>query len=185
MPRYVTASQKEEIVRLRIEEKLTAPQIAKKVGVSNQTAYLYTQEHPLSVEDMHARRLRTVRAWSAAEIRTLRRVWPTKDRGAIQTALPKRSWQAISRRAVDEGIHRPRIISHKKKRIVDPIFIELRAIREAQNMIREELSERVGIHRQMISHFELGATKPRWDNFRAWVEALDCDVRIVPRSPAL
>ena len=183
MSKHLTPTQKTEATRLRTEEKLTAPQIALRLGISNWAAYEYTKDHPLSAEDMRERRHNTTRSWTKAELASLRRLWSTKDRLALERALPRRRWSSISKRASEIGLHRPRIITHKKVRVIDPLFIELRAIREANNIIREELSEHIGIHRQMLAHYELGQTIPRWANFRAWLEALGCEIKIIqPRA---
>lgn len=182
MPRHLTDEQKQEAIRLRTEKRLIAPEIAVALSISNWAAYHYTQDYPLSPAERLARRRNAPHCWSKTELRKLRELWPTKDKDAILRALPRRKWPNIVKRASEIGIHRPRIITNKKHRHVDPIFIELRALRQAQRLTREELAEIIGVHRQMVSHYELGTTLPRWANFRAWIEALGYDIKLTPRN---
>ena len=120
--------------------------------------------------------------WSERELRALSRMWPTQPKSMIYSVLKNRTPTAIERKAADLGVGRSRRIYQKRApETIDAIFRSLRAIRESRKMTRPELAEILGCHPQTIAFIENGETRPSWLMFRAWLDALECDLRIIER----
>lgn len=182
MPRLVPPSVKTEILRLRVEQRLSGPEIKKVVGnVSYPTIYAIVNVSPLTEEEEGRWRRSSRRAWGKDEVRILERMYPIADKADIEAALPRRRWPSIVKRANTLNISRTRLATNKKRRWVDPLFIQMRAIRDGQRIIRQELADKIGVHPQMIAHYELGQTIPSWRAFRNWMEALGCDLKIIQK----
>lgn len=62
------------------------------------------------------------------------------------------------------------------------IHEQLRAYRKFRKITAREVAKRSGISYSTISSIERGHTKPLADTIEALAEALDCDVRLIPRS---
>jgi len=58
---------------------------------------------------------------------------------------------------------------------------QLLALRKFRGMTAKELARRAGIPQTQLCVIERGRSRPRTDTIEALAEALDCDIRILPR----
>ena len=72
------------------------------------------------------------------------------------------------------------MITHKKS--VDPIFKQLSLIRQDKEIKQTDLSVALGYSMQSISNWETGRHDPSWFGFRAWLDGLGYDVRLVKKD---
>lgn len=199
----LTQEDKAEMVRLRVEERLSSLEIAAIMGSNTTTVCAIVKPFPLTADERRARRAVVAakmrralaragnyqggHAWTEADDEALRKMWPAKTRKQIEAAFPGRSWVAIGKRAGDKGIRRSRAASNTRKsgkNKPDSFFVTLREIREARGITRDELAEKMGIHRVMLAHYELGEARPGWLRVRDWLDALGYDIRTVPVATA-
>lgn len=196
----LTAEEKAEILRLRIEDRLSIPEIARAMGSNNATVHEIVQPYPLTPEEQRTRRQKHVaimraglqrrgnyiggEAWTEQEDAAIRKVWPARSAAAVIAALPGRSWAAIGKHAAELGVRRSRAASNKRssQRRIDKFFLSLREVREARGITREELAERMGIHLVMLAHYELGEARPGWLRIRDWLAALGYEIQLVPKD---
>lgn len=197
--RYLSQADKAEVIRLRVEGRMTIPEIARLMGSNNTTVHELVKPFPLTKEEGAAWRARTatkMRAalqgtgnyiggheWSDGDHEKLQKMWTKSGREAIAAEFPGRSWAAIAKRATDYGFKRKRLVYHRfngKRRRMDKFFLELREIRDARGMSRQEVADKAGIHRVMIAKYELGECLPSWTVFRAWIGALGYDLEPIP-----
>lgn len=190
---------KAECIRLRLEERLSSLEIQERIApvyLSLNTILGIVRPYPLTRDEMRARRSRTAKAmlarrrlngdiiggetWTAEEDAALQRLWPQSSWGTIQEAFPGRSEKAISRRASQLGVKRKRYANNQAAR-VDPIFRELRAIRESRQITREEMADKMGVHYAQIRNWELGLQRPLWLGLRDWLVTLECDLKIIEK----
>lgn len=160
-----------ECISLRQRDQLSAPQIARRVGISHHSAYKILASYPWMprTKIIHSG---TRATWSPDEDAILKRLWPVADRDEIERALPRRKWSPISKHASDLGLKRPSDALRHNKRPVHPLMKRLREIRLAAGMTRPQLSEKTGYHVGMIHCWELGKTMPRLAHFTDLCEAL-------------
>ena len=62
------------------------------------------------------------------------------------------------------------------------IVEQLLALRRFRGLTAKELAKRAGIPSAQLCVIERGRSRPRSDTIEALAEALDCEVRILPRS---
>lgn len=67
-------------------------------------------------------------------------------------------------------------------RTVDPLIGQLREYRHQAELYPNTLAARAGIAHAQIYRAEAGEVSPTLCTLRAWAEALDCDIQLVPRS---
>lgn len=65
---------------------------------------------------------------------------------------------------------------------VDPIFKQLTAIRQDKEIKQTDLSVALGYSMQSISNWETGRYDPSWFGFRAWLDGLGYNVRLVKKD---
>lgn len=169
---------KAEAVRMRVEDRAGGPQIKAALGISLPSIYTIIKDHPLSRTEMFSVRPTKV-TWTPVEQIKLERLWPVASWAKLHEAFPNRAKTAIQKQASKQGLYRSRRGSNRIKRYVDPIFLTLRDIRETQKIGREELGYKLGMHRVIISRWELGDSKPSWGTFRRWLEALGCKIEVI------
>lgn len=167
----VPKAKRVECIRLRVELQLSTPAIAKRVGISNFSAYRILAKHPWFPREPAARD--GARAtWSRDEIATLVRLWPVADPAALCAAIPRRKYENMQKKASELGLRRRMPGARKNKRFVHPIFVQLRAAREAKGLTRPQLAERLGYHFHQIHCWEMGKTQPSLRNVDEWATAL-------------
>lgn len=71
-----------------------------------------------------------------------------------------------------------------KRQPQDPLVAALRQRRLDLWLTMEELAGRMHLQGKRVWEFELGCPNPTLWSVRRFAEALDCDVVLVPRSPA-
>lgn len=197
---WLTPEKKREIVRLRVEDRLSSIEIAARMNSNTTTVCALVKPYPLSADEIRARKARTTvkmrkalidggsyiggSDWSPAENARLAKLWPLRTRERLCAEFHPRSWEAISRQASKLGIRRSRTANRttKKKQEVDPFFQALRDIREARGITRDELADRAGFHRIHFARVELGTSKPSWFVVRAWLDALSFDIQPIPKN---
>lgn len=116
--------------------------------------------------------------YTAAEIASLKALWPLGTREAIEAALPGRTWKALQRRAYLLGLVREREALYPCNDNAHPIFLELRRIRLRRRITRAQLAQRLGYHTVMISKWENNATVPSFFAIDAWCQALGVSLKI-------
>jgi len=68
--------------------------------------------------------------------------------------------------------------------VLDSIIVAARDRRVALGLAQQYLADRIGFHRNTIQTCETGRHDPTLHTLRLWAEALDCDLVLVPRTPA-
>src|SRR5436190_1676846 len=96
MPAAITKAKRRECIQLRIDENLSTPTIARRVGICNHSVYKILRNYPWRKERKAATR---GKLWTADDNAILRKMWPISEQDEIMTALPGRSWSAIGRNA--------------------------------------------------------------------------------------
>lgn len=61
----------------------------------------------------------------------------------------------------------------------DPIYHELRQLRQAAHISQQALADALGVHRTYLSHWERSIYNPALPRIRAWAQALGYDLRLV------
>lgn len=174
MPKRITNEQRAECIRLRQRENLSTPQIARRVGICNQSVYRTLQKYPWA--PVHPRR-----AWPDSDHERLRRLWPRASRQAILEAFAPRRWEAISKMASFLKIRRSASTRWTRKRSPHPICARLRQIREERDLTRPQLGAKMGYHRQQLTCWELGIqTGPSLRQLEDWCAALGMRLELVP-----
>lgn len=197
MSRRISPEAKAECIRLRTEQRLGSPAIAKQIGISTTTVCAWLKDHPLTKGEMDERRKIGARAmhaalalrgdyvggadWTESDDLILERLWPGHPKRRIVTMLPGRTWAAISKRAAERGIRRSRTADNRKYDDMDPLFRELREIREVRRVKQQELADKMGIHVVQLRKWERGEQMPRWRGIRDWLDALGCDLKVMER----
>jgi len=103
-----------EALRLRAEERLSLPEIAKRVGVPRSTCYYWIKDAPLAAEERHDRRAAAARA----------RPKPRKDRGqrsSLHEMAGGRSYTAVEAMAISAAATVLRLAIHKWK-VMSSVF---------------------------------------------------------------
>jgi transcriptional regulator with XRE-family HTH domain len=124
--------------------------------------------------------------WSGLHDALLKQLWAAASKERLLAAFPNRTWAAITKRAADQKIRRSRAATNKVRfaHKLDRFFADLRAIREARGITREELATKAGFHYIMFAKWERGECRPGWFNLRTWLDALEYDIAAVPKNPA-
>lgn len=194
---------KDEIFRLRIEERLSCVEIAQRVG-STRASYVaqLLRGHPLTPEERHARKvaqaedMRRKRAddgkiiggdpWSKEEDAQIRKFFPGASQERVLAALPGRSWTSVHRRASHLKVRRDRATGLANKRKdrnkCDKVFQYLREVRLNRGMTQADVADRIGTHKVGVTKWEGGVIKPSFFMFRAWLDALDCDIEVIQKD---
>lgn len=191
---------KAECIRLRLEERLSSLEIQDRIApayLSLTTILGIIRPYPLTADEMRERHSRTAKAmlarrrlngdivgghtWTPEEDDAIRKLWPQSSWDKIQEAFPGRSPKAIARRASQLKIKRALYATMLGRSKVDPVFRELRAIRESRQISREELADKIGIHRQQLTVWEIGTQRPLWLGLRDWLTALDCELKVIEK----
>jgi DNA-binding XRE family transcriptional regulator len=171
---------KAEMIRLRCAERLSAPQVAKRVGVCHHTAYKYLAKFKNAPTDATPKGgLRAT--WTNNEIAALRKLWPTASRADIEAAIPNRSFETVGKMATKLKIRRPSQARRENKRHVHPLIVQLHHARIAQNMTIKELARRAGHHPVETHEWEMGKKTPKLLTFIDCANALGFDVYLRPR----
>jgi len=120
--------------------------------------------------------------WSQSEQTRLRQLWPAASWEELEKAFPGRGRASLGRYARFREIKRNRNANTKHKHEIDPIFIELRRIREFRGLTRKELARSIGEYETQLARWENGQVCPRFKHLRKWLLALNCDIRINVRK---
>jgi transcriptional regulator with XRE-family HTH domain len=163
---------RQEMIRLRSDERASVTKIAAQFGVS--VAGVYDVVKGLNIR---IRPAVSSCAWTKQEKGRLTRMWKTEPMEKIIEALPNRTRAAICRKGADLRLRRERTNSAAKNS-AHPLFLKLRKIREQSGLTRKHLAHIIGIHHIMIARWELGTSIPSWRNIIKWYEALYCDVHV-------
>lgn len=199
--RRLTDDEKAEVVRLRTDERLSSLEIAARLDSNTTTVCELVKPYPLDEDELRGRKakvaavMRANRAaagkcvgggeWTKWENQYLARAWHLRRKAAIVKALPGRSWAAIGKRAAEMGFKRSRSADSVTRKTTDPFFLALREVREARGMTREEVADKAGIHRMMLTRYERGEARPGWLMLRAWLGALQYDIQPYPLHTSL
>lgn len=179
MPRAITIEQKRKAIRLRVDENMSTPKIARVVGICNQATYRILQNYPWKRERKAPTR---GKLWTYEDDKTLRRLWPVAEQDEIIAALPGRSWFAISRHASELKIRRRMPTTRRRSRAVHPLLEKLRVLREEQRLTRQQLMEKVGYHVNQILAWETGKTRPRLQHVEDLAGALGFVLTLMPKA---
>ena len=189
---------KDEIFRLRIEGRRSSVEIHKILGISN-PGYIcqLLADHPLTKEERKIRRQKNAKfvreglknrgnyiggdEWTKEQNRLLKTLWPSRSRESIERNFPDRSWPAITKHAAELGVRRSRIAGNRGVK-ADKLLRSLREIREHRGISRNDLADRIGLAPTHLTRCELGECRPSFLTLRAWIDALDCDVMVIPKG---
>lgn len=174
MPKLITKIQRAETIRLRTEEQLSTPKIARRVGISNFSVYRILDGHAWIGPNV------TKRTWMLDEIRLLERLWPIADEAEIVSALPGRKFAAIGRKASSLGLRRRMPGARNNTRHVHLIIKMLRDERERRGLTRPQLAAKIGYHWMQIHCWEMGKRRPIFNKLVDWAEGLEMEVIIRP-----
>lgn len=177
MPRLIPAATKAECIRLRRDEQLSTPAIAKKVGLSNCAAYKILKPYPWRGKRVHPSE------WKPAEIAVLERLWPSASHAELLAALPGRKFLALSRKACNLGFRR---LSPKQRHNDLPVLPQIQALRTERHqrrLSRSQLSARAGYHLNQLLGWENGKAHPNLRAFVEWAEALGMEVVVRRTGP--
>lgn len=172
MSRKITAAHKAECVRLRNQDQLSTPAIARKVGLANASVYKILRKHPW------AGVTHSPREWTREEVDRLEKLYPVADDADLLAAFPRRTLSAIGRKASSLSIRRPLPGSRKNKRFIHPIFRRLRAERERQGLTRVALAKKLGYHWNEIQAWENGKRQPRFISVYEWAVSLGMELML-------
>lgn len=168
-----------EALRLRLDEDLSTPDIAQRLGIKPSAAYHILKGRP--------RRFRpyvcaTGLPWTPELTGHLRRLYPTSTHAEILAAFPGRSWDTIERKANTLGIHRDPDARIQVHHPVHPLVARLRAARHAQDLTTSQLARAARLDRQMITGTELGHRSASLPQLAAWAAALGFELTLTPRE---
>lgn len=178
MTRKVPKEKKAECIRLRVQQQLSTPQIARQVGLSNCSVYAILKKHPWSgVRVMGGARA----TWSGSECDALRRLWATADPEEIMTAIPNRKWSNIGRKACALKLRRRLPGARKNRRPIPALIVQLRNIREQREMTRPEVAKLAGYHHMQLHGWEMGKRCPIFWKLMDWADALGFEIVLKPK----
>lgn len=120
--------------------------------------------------------------WSPHEVQTLRDMWPRDAWGDIRAALPGRSVQSIRKKAKQYGLRRAPDVRYHARSASNPIFRQLRGLRLAHGIGRNELARKMGYGSQHFARIENGTGPASLFAFFCWLDALDVELRLIPRT---
>ena len=176
--RRITKDQRRRCIELRVQEQLSTPAIARRVGICNQAVYRILEKHPWTGETMKGGSRAT---WTMDEVRILTDKYPTADQDEIVAALPRRKWESIAKKASALNLRRRQPGSRKNKRHVARIIEQLRQARESRGRTRAQVADLCGYHLNQILAWELGKAIPAFNRFCDWASALGFDVVLQPK----
>jgi len=155
--------------------------------------YQAVKAHPLTDEELHISRAANLAIarkalaaqktyvggsdWTAEQSRRLRRMWSFDETKTIKAAFPNRTWGALTKQAEKLGIRR--FVRRRSTRRIDPLFLRLAEIRKHRRITQEELADRIGYHVVSLRRLETGEYSPSWFMLRAWLDGLECDLRVI------
>lgn len=114
-------------------------------------------------------------AWTGAEDKALRRLFPIATWPELEQAFPRHSVSGIKNRGIALGLRRP---PRTKLQSRYALIRELRSIRHAARMTRPELAELIGTVKTQIERWELGINAPRLPMLFDWAQALGYEVSL-------
>src|ERR1700743_984749 len=177
MSARISKAKRDECVRLRTQQQLSAPMIARMTGLSNATVYKYLERFPWTGERIMGGKRAT---WTGEERALLQQLWPKADQVEIVAALPRRRWESIAKKANAMGLRRHREETRKNTRFVHPLCAELRKIRERRSQHRPEVQKKCGYHVNQILNWEMGKSVPNLHALDAWANSLGFKLVLVP-----
>jgi len=178
--RKITKAIRDEMVRLRCAERLTVPQVAKRVGLCHHTAYKYLKKFKDAPTDVTPR-IGKRATWSPDEIEILKRLWSSATVDELKAALPRRVYTTMGKKASDLGLTRLHPSRAHKKHRVHPLIAQLEQARMAQNRTIKEVAEKSGHHPVEMHEWEMGKKSMRFLTFLDVANALGFDVVLRPR----
>lgn len=166
----MTAEQRAEVLRLRTENNLATPAIARRLGLSAPAIYSLLRGAP-----KYARPTRVRVTYTEADEEAILRLYPTTaTRAEIEVAVPDHKWESIQNFATNIlKVHRPGAALARVHRMIHPFFEILRSAREEQQVLRKNLPEFPN-----LSAWERGVSMPPVDEFVRWAETFGFTVTL-------
>ena len=167
MPKYISQQIKDDCVRLRLTQRLSVCELARRFGLSTGTIYPWIKHIPLARREFRA----PSTAWTAKEDAALRQMYAFTAWPEILTAIPRHTKTAIGKRGNDLGIKRhPEANSRRKD--IDPLFVALRRAREGLGWTRVQMAKKLGYHHVQVARWELGDDVPPWRAIKIWAQTV-------------
>jgi DNA-binding transcriptional regulator YiaG len=179
MPKPISSAKRRECVRLRVEQNLSTPQIARTVGVSNFSAYRILRKHPWRPVKGYGRR-----AWSERDDRDLRQLYPMATWEELQRRFPQRTLAAIAKEASELGLRRDSKMLRQRRHYLSPIVEALRAERLRRRMTGDQLADKMGYAVALIRRWETGINQPKLRQIEDWGDALGMMISVQPAKTA-
>lgn len=171
--RRISGAKRARAIKLRVERQLSTPIIARRVGISNHSAYKILKKHPWRGE----RKCKT--DWTIREINDLMRLWPAAERAEIAAALPKRTYDAAGKKASAIGLRRHQPAFRRNRRPVHPVVAELEKIRRRRMIKRETIAKASRLlHVNNLLSWALGKRDPHLKGLSKWANAMGYDIVI-------
>ncbi len=120
--------------------------------------------------------------WSELELQKLKNLYPMASDEEIAAALPRHSLFGAQRMASKLGIRRKTVAQRKSRRAINPLFVQLRAIREAKRLSRPMLAEIMGYHQNQLLLWENGNVQPDFQHIEDLANALGYDLVLKERN---
>lgn len=183
----LTADQRAECIRLRVEERLSTNAIALRMRLRTARVRAVLAEYPISRLEIRQRRVWAAvrthekRAWPQSEVARLGEIYATATKAQLLAEFPGRTIQSIRKRANLEG-WRCEHGGRFAERIVDPTFARLRAIRLARRISLLDLAARIGVNVGTLGSWEMGRGTPSWRLLKAWLGVLGVRLEAIERQ---
>lgn len=174
----VTDAQRAEAIRLRVEDNLSTPTIAHRVGLSTPTVYLILKGHPW---DPSAQRRYVT--FTPDHEAALRRMYFDSPKAEVMAAVPGHSWGSIQgfARKVLKLKRGGAVLARVDRGPIHPLVRQLRLSREELGVRRRDLRDVDG-NRLNMEGWERGVTTPSIQDFVRWADALGYDVELRART---
>lgn len=181
MPKLLTAKTKQDCIRIRLDENLSTPAIAKRIGISNYSVYRILAAHPwIAPRDRDHCQITRGKRWTEADLAYLRTSYPAAAREALMVRLPGRTWEQICKVANMHGFRRKPLVLNPPKYPVHPLCQQLRRAREFKNMPRSRLQAITGISTNDLLKWETGQAQPQMRSLLKWIAGLGFELRLEP-----
>lgn len=169
----IPASTRAAAIKLRVERQLSAPEIARRVGICNATAYLVLRKYPWTG------RRKNPRDWTVGEIDVLLTLWPEGTRAEIKRALPRRTFEAASKKANEMDLRRSTDAYRRFAGRARPVCAELERIRRRLRIKRPALAKRrKGLSVNNTLCWALGKREPSLRGVETWAEAMGYELAV-------
>jgi len=175
-----------ECIRLRLEQNLPTPAIARHAGISNWSAYRILKAFPAYAppQDRDTRRVARGKRWTARDLAFLKNRYPTASWSELHAGLPGRTAQQISKYANMQGLRRKPLVVRPVAHVVPALCAQLRRAREFQGLTRPQLSARGAGSVNSLCLWETGQREPNLSFMVAWAAALGLQLTLTPQGAA-